>query len=586
MKRLNHLTRLTVITLSSVLLLSACSQSDSESKNTNTEGNQTPDKKFEPIAPSVVIGNEDIDRAAKAIDETGFMQHVNILASDEYEGRAPSTPGGKKTVEYLEAQYQQLGLKPAFGNSYRQAVELNEITVTNSPALSIEYKSGESHSLAYKEKSIVFTSRATETSSIQDSQLVFVGYGVVAPEYGWDDYQGIDMNGKTAVILVNDPGFRNPDGGLFGGRAMTYYGRWTYKFEEAARQGAAGAIVIHEDQAAGYPWEVVSGSWSGAQYSLYTSDGNAGNLAVESWMTQGSAEHMFTTLGLNFGKLVEQAGSNRFRAIPLDANASTSLQLTSKKSQSYNVGGYIEGRGRPDEIFIYTAHWDHIGLKPDDTKEDVIYNGAQDNATGTAALLEMAQAYQALPAAPARSVMFLAVTAEESGLLGSKHYSEQPAFAMNKTVAGINMDGMATYGETDDIVVVGYGNSQMDDYLRAVSTTQGREVVPEPTPEKGYFYRSDHFNLAKKGVPMLYAESGIKARGKPEGWGEEAANGYLKDRYHKPADEVHAAWDNGGILQDMNAHFRIGMAISNSNDWPKWTEGNEFRAIREASMPQ
>ena len=581
-----NLLRLITITFIGAFSVSGCMQSDSEQESSKDGVKETTAKKFEPATPSIIIGIADIDKAAVEIDEAEFMQHVNILSSDEFEGRAPSTPGGKKTVEYLEKQYKQLGLKPAFDGSYRQAVELNEITVTNAPAVAIEFKDGELHSLPYKEKSIVFTSRATENSNIENSQLVFVGYGVVAPEYGWDDYRDIDMTGKTAVILVNDPGFRNPEGKLFGGRAMTYYGRWTYKFEEAARQGAAAAIVVHEDEAAGYPWEVVSGSWSGAQYSLYTSDGNAGNLAIESWMTQGSAEQMFSKLGLDYGQLVEQAGSNRFKAMPLDAKASASLQLTSKKSLSYNVGGYIEGRGRPDEIFIYTAHWDHIGLKPDDSKEDVIYNGAQDNATGTAALLEMAQAYKALPAAPARSVMFLAVTAEESGLLGSKYYAEHPAFAMNMTVAGINMDGMATYGETDDIVVVGYGNSQMDDYLRAVSATQGREVVPEPTPEKGYFYRSDHFNLAKKGVPMLYAEAGIKARGKPEGWGEAAANEYTKERYHKPADEVHATWDNGGILQDMNAHFRIGMAISNSNDWPQWAEGNEFRAIREASSPQ
>ena len=282
--------------------------------------------------------------------------------------------------------------------------------------------------------------------------------------------------------------------------------------------------------------------------------------------------------------MVQLAGQKEFNATPLPATASADLQLTSRKSTSYNVGALIKGAQRPDEIFIYTAHWDHIGNKPDDSGEDTIYNGAQDNATGTTALLEVAQAFKALPAPVERSVMFLAVTAEESGLLGSKHYSENPAFPMNKTVAGINMDGMSTAGATDDIVVVGFGNSEMDDFLKTAAEGQGRRLVAEPTPEKGYFYRSDHFNLAKKGVPMLYAEAGEEVRGKPEGFGKQAAEQYLKERYHKPADEVHEGWDNGGILQDMNAHFRIGVAISNSNDWPQWAEGNEFRAIREASL--
>ena len=516
------------------------------------------------------------------------MQHVNILASDEFEGRAPSTPGGRKTVEYLEQQFKAVGLTPPFtgpdGPSYRQGVELTELTVTNAPALTLSFAEGETQSLPYKEQSMVFTSRVVDTSALDQSQLVFVGYGVVAPEYGWDDYAGVDMNGKTAVILVNDPGYRAPDGELFKGRTMTYYGRWTYKYEEAARQGAAGAIIVHEFGAAGYPWEVVSGSWSGAQYALFTEDGNMGNLAVESWITQGAAENLFSRLGMNYQELVQQAGQPGFKPVELDAQASTMLELTSRKSESYNVGGLIEGRERPDELFIYTAHWDHMGIKPNDQSEDVIFNGAQDNATGTSALIEIAQAFNALPQAPERSVMFLAVTAEESGLLGSKHYADNPAFPMAKTVGGINMDGLSTIGATDDVVVVGYGNSQMDDYLRTVSDTMGREVVREPTPEKGFFYRSDHFNLAKKGVPMLYAKAGIKVRGKPDGWGKEASTRYTIERYHKPADEVHEGWDNGGILQDMETHFRIGVAISDSDDWPQWSAGNEFEAIRIASQ--
>lgn len=578
---MKEITRLGLITVaSSMLFLQACEQ--------NTSGQNALDETdaaTELAAPlAATIDAAAIELAAGQIDETDFMRHVNTLASDEFEGRAPATAGGEKTVSYIESEFKKLGLKPGFAGSYRQAVPLMELNVTNNPPLVLNHKDGSSASLAYKEGSVVFTSRTGDASEIKDSGLVFVGYGVVAPEYGWNDYAGIDMAGKTAVILVNDPGFRTPDGELFKGNTMTYYGRWTYKFEEAARQGAAGAIIVHEDKAAGYPWEVVSGSWSGPQYNLFAEDGNVGNLAVESWITQPAAEKLFSNNGLNYAAMVTKAGQPGFAPIALASTASSRLETTSRKSDSYNVGGYIEGSVRPEELFIYTGHWDHLGVKSVAEGEDAIFNGAQDNATGIAALFEMAQAFKALPQAPERSVMFLAVTAEESGLLGSKQYAEDPAFAMNKTVAGINIDAMSTAGATDDIVVVGYGNSQMDDYLNAVATEQNRVLVAEPTPEKGYFYRSDHFNLAKKGVPMLYAEAGMNVRGKPAGYGDAEAKRYLAERYHKAADEVHPEWDNGGIMQDLYAHFRIGVAISNSNDWPTWSEGNEFKAIREASQ--
>lgn len=532
---------------------------------------------------------EAIAVAAKQLDEAGFMAHVNTLASDEFEGRAPSTPGGEKTVSYLEKSFANLGLTPPFsdaqGNkSYRQPVKLMELTVTNSPSVTFTHADGSSNELVYKEDSVAFTSRSNARSEISGSELVFVGYGVVAPEYGWNDYAGLDMTGKTAVILVNDPGYRTPEGDLFKGRAMTYYGRWTYKYEEAARQGAAGAIIVHEDGAAGYPWEVVSGSWSGAQYKLFTEDGNAGNVAVEAWITQPAAEELFAKNGLDYQAMVAKATAPGFTPIAMTSKASSSLELTSRESVSYNVAAVIEGSKRADEAFIYTAHWDHLGIKPDNEGEDKIFNGAQDNATGTAALLEIAQAFKALPQAPERSVIFVAVTAEESGLLGSEQYATAPAFPMANTIAGINIDAMSTMGETDDIVVVGYGNSEMDDYLKDVARTQGREVVPEPTPEKGFFYRSDHFNLAKKGVPMLYAEAGLKVRNQAPDYGEKESARYLAERYHKAADEVHPEWDNGGVLQDLNAHFQIGVTISDSDARPEWSEGNEFKAIRDASL--
>lgn len=573
----------TALLVFTCLAVWACEPAKEESKPEPASRAET-----EILKATKLINDAAIDEAAKQIDEVGFMQHVITLASDDFAGRAPSTPGGEKTVSYLENEFKKLGLEPAFNNtsgkSYRQPVELMEITVTNSPALTLTHDDETQDTLPYKESSIVFTSRTGEKSEIVDSELVFVGYGVVAPEYGWNDYDGLDMSGKTAVILVNDPGYRKPDGDLFKGLAMTYYGRWTYKYEEAARQGAAGAIVVHEDGAAGYPWEVVSGSWSGAQYNLFSEDGNQGNLAVESWITEAAAQNLFAKSDLDYKEMVNRATLPGFKPVSLKSKVTSKLELTSRKSRSYNVGAVIPGRERADELFIYTAHWDHLGVKEVAEGDDAIFNGAQDNATGTSSLIEIAQAFKALPKAPERSVMFLAVTAEESGLLGSKQYAEDPAFPMNKTVAGINIDGMATIGATDDIVVVGYGNSQMDDYLKAVAIPQGRELVPEPTPEKGYFYRSDHFNLAKKGVPMLYAEAGLKVRKKPADYGQQETDRYLAERYHKAADQVHAEWDNGGILQDLNAHFRIGVTISDSNEWPQWTDGNEFKAIREASL--
>ncbi len=528
--------------------------------------------------------NSTVDQAAQQIDEREFMQHVAVLASDEFEGRAPATPGGIKTVEYLESAFKSLGLEPAFGESYRQALSLLELNITNAPALSIKHFDGSTDELPYKDSSVVFTSHNQAKVELNDSELVFVGYGIVAPEYGWNDYEGIDMTGKTAVILVNDPGYRQPRGELFKGLTMTYYGRWTYKYEEAARQGAAGAIVIHETGAAGYPWAVVSGSWSGPQYSLAESAGDKTSLKMEAWIKQDAAQALFSKNGLDYVALVERASRGELKPIPINSSVSVDMKLASRTSDSFNVGAVLKGRSRPEENFIYTAHWDHLGIKEVPEGRDAIFNGAQDNATGTAALLELAQAFKALPQAPERSVLFLAVTAEESGLLGSQAYAQAPAFPMNKTVAGINFDSMSTIGAADDVVVIGYGNSEMDDYLRQAVKSQNREVVPESTPEKGFFYRSDHFNLAKKGVPMLYAKSGEKIRDKPKGYGVKQSNKYIYERYHKASDEVHAEWDNGGIMQDLDAHFRIGVMISDSNDWPQWSAGNEFKAIRKASL--
>ncbi len=535
-------------------------------------------------------GAADLDFAAQQIDEDSLMRRITIMASDEFGGRAPATPGGLKTVEFIEEEFFKIGLKPAFGEgeqaSYRQPVGLIEQTVTNKPSLFIDYADGSREELAYAENSIAWSPIEQEAAKLESSELVFVGYGVVAPEYNWNDYAGIDMTGKTAVILVNDPGYRATTPELFKGKTMTYYGRWTYKYEEAARQGAAGAIVVHETDAAGYGWDVVSGSWSGAQYMLDAKDSTEPKLQVAAWTSREAAQRIMAKNGLDYSALVERAGLPGFKAVSLSTSVSAALEMTSTRSVSYNVAGILEGKQRPDEAFIYTAHWDHLGTKPNVDGNDKIFNGAQDNATGVAGLMEMAEAFRALPEQPDRSVLFLAVTAEESGLLGSAQYGEDPAVPMHKTVAGINSDSIPTYGETDDIVVIGYGNSEMDQYLAEVASTQGRVLVPEPTPEKGFFYRSDHFNLAKHGVPMLYAKAGTQVRGQPDGFGAEASARYIADRYHKPGDEVHADWNNGAVLQDLKANFMIGAKLSNSNDWPEWSQGSEFKAIRDASLSQ
>ncbi len=525
-----------------------------------------------------------LSKAQITFDQDNYLKHVKTLASDEFGGRAPATPGGELTVSYLEDTFEALGLKPAFaGDSYRQPVTLMVLTAAENTSLLLKTQTGQQTSLAYKNDMMAWTRRSVAEASITDSELVFVGYGVVAPEYNWDDYADLDMSGKTAVILVNDPGYLSGDDDFFNGKAMTYYGRWTYKFEEAARQGAAGAIIIHQTDAAGYPWGVVSGSWSGPQYHLLDAGDNR-LVQIEGWITEDSANELFINAGLNLESLAEQARKPGFMPVSLNTSASITLNNTMEQSDSYNVGAIISGSKNPDEYFIYTAHWDHMGTDESNTTSDNIYNGAVDNATGTAALLELARVFSSQPQRPERSVLFLAVTAEESGLLGSAAYVENPPIPLNNTVAGINMDGMSVYGASNDVVVIGWEASELQDYLQRAANTQGRELVREPTPEKGFFYRSDHFNFAKKGVPMMYAEAGNDIRGKGMEWGKEQQQDYTANRYHKPGDEYDENWDVSGIFQDLEMNYLVAQEILNSDDWPEWRPGNEFRKIREQSL--
>ena len=530
--------------------------------------------------------NEILEPTVEAASETSEIeamlhQHISVLASDEFEGRAPATPGEEKTINYLQSEFEALGIDPGNGDSYFQSVSVTEITTANDAVLTF---SGSNYDveLEYATEMIVGSQQQIPTTSIVDSELVFVGYGVVAPERDWNDYAGIDVVGKTVVILVNDPGYATQDPDVFNGNAMTYYGRWTYKYEEAARQGAAGALIVHETGPAGYGWEVVSGSWSGPQIGLQADNLNSDKNDIEGWLTLNSAEALFAGAGLNYQQLKATAAQPGFTAVPLgDVTASVAIQNSVRTSLSQNVIAMIPGTERPTETIIYTAHWDHLGVNAE-ILGDNIYNGAADNATGTAALLAMAKMHADAGPAP-RSVVFLAVTAEESGLLGSRWYTEHPVFPLATTVANINIDVLNTYGPMHDIVVVGNGSSELEAYLEEAATAQGRHLVEEPNPERGYYYRSDHFNFAKAGVPALYAESGEDSVEFGKKWGAEQAQDYNENRYHAPSDEYDPNWNLEGAAQDILLYFDVASKLSRESSFPNWLEGNEFKGIRDAT---
>ncbi|HLU24918.1 MAG TPA: M28 family metallopeptidase, partial [Longimicrobiales bacterium] len=422
------------------------------------------------------------------------------------------------------------------------------------------------------------------------SEIVFVGYGVVAPEYGWDDYKDVDVRGKTILMLVNDPAVPDPadpsrlDPNVFRGDAMTYYGRWTYKYEIASEKGAAAAIVIHETGPAGYPWEVVAGSWGGENFTIAGSTG-PDRVQVEAWITEAKARELLAAAGQDFDALKQAAVQRDFRPVTLNATADFRVRTTTREVQSRNVIAKLEGSdpARRDEYVIYTAHWDHLGK--DETREgDQIFNGALDNATGTAGLIEIAEAFTQLPEPPARSVLFLAVTAEEQGLLGAKHYAENPLYPLERTLANINMDGLNQWGRTRDVVVIGYGNSTLDDILAQEAESQGRVLAPDAEPEKGFYYRSDHFEFAKKGVPALFTDGGVQYIGKPEGWAQAKSDEYTMNDYHKPSDEVKPDWDLSGAVEDLQLLFRVGYRVAQGTTWPEWFPGTEFRPVREAML--
>jgi Zn-dependent M28 family amino/carboxypeptidase len=531
----------------------------------------------------------DIQAALESITADRLMEHITVLSDDKFEGRAPGTQGEELTVAYLEEQFRGLGLQP--GNpdgTYVQQVPLVGITTKSAASFRVNGKSISPRPLR---DYVAMTRRVVPSVDVKGSELVFVGYGVVAPEYDWDDYKGLDVRGKTIVMLVNDPAVPDPanpgklDPAVFKGDAMTYYGRWTYKYEIAAEKGAAAAIIVHETGPAGYPWEVVSGSWGAENFDIKPADGNMGRAAVEGWITTDMAKQLFAAAGQDFDKLKAAATRRDFQPVPLKGTADFKLTNTMREVSSRNVVAKLEGSDPTarEEYVVYTAHWDHLG-KDDALEGDQIYNGALDNASGTAGLIEVARAYTQLPKAPARSILFLAVTAEEQGLLGAKYYANEPLYPLAKTLANINMDGINQWGRTEDIVIVGYGNSTLDDILEAEAAARGRVIVPDPEPEKGFFYRSDHFEFAKQGVPALYVDAGTRFVGKPEGYGDEKRAEYTANDYHKPSDEIKPDWDLSGAVEDFQLLFLVGHNVATGDRYPEWKPGTEFRAIREAML--
>ena len=522
----------------------------------------------------------------KQISPTRILENIKVLSSDEYEGRAPASRGETLSTGYIEEQFKKAGVKP--GNpdgSYAQKVPLVGITAAPTAELTFTTAtSGQRQTLRYAEDFVAWTKRMQSEITV-DAGVVFVGYGVVAPEYRWDDFKGVDVKGKVIVVLINDPPVPDPndpsklDERTFKGRAMTYYGRWTYKFEEAAAKGALACLIVHQTGPAGYPWGVVRSSNTGELFSLVAADRGMSRCAAEGWLTYDKAKALFTLAGKDFDALEKAAATREFQPVDLNVKASLVLHNTIRNIDSRNVVGKVVGSDPRlrDNYVIYTAHWDHLGIGPE-VNGDKIYHGAVDNASGVAGLLELSDVYAHLQPHPRRSVLFLAVTAEEKGLLGSQYYAEHPLYPLSKTVAEINMDGMNVLGPTRDIEIIGLGQSTLDDLVSAVAAEQGRTVKPDAEPEKGFYFRSDHFSFAKQGVPALDLNSGVDFIGKPDGWGLQMRHKYTTEDYHKPSDQIKPYWDLSGAVEDLTLLGEVGYSVANADAVPVWKAGSEFKA--------
>ena len=568
--------RATTLSLA-LLALCACTPRGDQQASTDPQADAA-----KPVADAAAAGSHAFQ---DAIDAGDFAEHVQHLASDAFGGRGPGSDGEEKTVEYIKAQFARIGLQPGNGSDWFQTVPMVETTADESTALNLTV-AGAPQVLEFGNDMVIGTRTGQAQVSIKDSGLVFVGYGVDAPEQKWNDYAGVDVKGKTVVMLVNDPGFHAKDARLFDGKRMTYYGRWTYKFEEAARKGAAAALIIHDTEGASYGWDVVKNSWSGAQYDLPAKDDPAPRVPAQGWITTEAATALLKAAGQDLGKLRAAANKRGFKPVPLDATLSLDLKSTTAEKSSRNVVGLLPGSETPDEAIVYMAHWDHLGTHEGETGGDNIYNGAVDNATGVAGILEIAEAFRKAKAPPKRSILFLAVTLEESGLLGSKYYVAHPVIPLDKTVAVFNLDALSPVGVARDITVVGQGSSQLEDLLKPVLDGQKRKPVGETNTAAGYYFRSDHFNFAKAGVPALYIDSGTDLVEGGQAAGDAAGKDYTDNRYHKPGDQYDpATWKLDGIIQDLGVVASLGTTLANDGQWPNWYEGNPFKAARDALRP-
>jgi Zn-dependent M28 family amino/carboxypeptidase len=514
------------------------------------------------------------------IDETVFRNHVRVLASDDFEGRKPGTPGEEKTVAYLVEQFRKVGLKPGNGDSYLQQVPMIESIAGADATLSIAGHNG-TLTLAYGKDMVIWSKRGLPQAELRRSELVFMGYGIVAPEYAWNDYADVDVHGKTVVVLVNDPGYGTKDPKVFRGGTMTYYGRWAYKIEEAARQGAAGVLLVHDADAAGYGWSVIQNTWAGAQLDLATADGKAaGRAAIEGWIQNDAARALFSAAGLDFAAGTAAAARPGFKAIPMGLHVDATLHSSVRQFTSANVIAQLPGAGRRREYVVYSAHWDHLGRDPARSGHN-IFNGAVDDATGVAGLLTLAQSFIRTQPAADRSIVFLALTGGESGLLGSQYYVENPVLPLRETAAVLNLDTLRNGGPTRDLTIFGSGNTDLEEQARAVALLQGRTVTPEPTPEHGLYFRSDGFSFATAGVPVLYAKAGLDDTARGPNWGRAQLDEYMALRYHQPADQYSASWNVRGALDDLTLYYEVGNRVARSRRFPHWYPTSEFRVSRD-----
>jgi Zn-dependent M28 family amino/carboxypeptidase len=516
-----------------------------------------------------------------AFNPDTLRRDITVLAADSLIGRKPFTAGETKAINYLQKRFAEVGLEPGNGGSYLQDVPMVNIETKADSVMQVQSAKG-NFQLKGLDDYVIWTEKTDSVINLKNDELVFAGYGVNAPERGWNDYAGLDVKGKIVMVLVNDPGY-GIDSSLFKGDTMTYYGRWTYKFEEAARQGAKGCLVIHNTKAASYPFSVAQNNWNGSHLHLDDRGKKTSYCDVVGWISEPASTKLLNAAGYD-STLYIRAAQKGFKGVALKEKVTTSMKVVATYNQSHNVIGKITGAKHPDEYIIYSAHWDHLGIGKADETGDSIYNGALDNASATAGLLQLAKAFKSLKTKPERTIIFLSVTAEEQGLWGSAYYAQNPIYPVKKTLANINMDGLNNVGKTKDIIIVGPGQSDLEFDLKEAAQKTDRYTSYETHPEAGYYYRSDHFNFAKVGIPSLYTSHGVDVIGKGKEFGKQQEDDYREKHYHRPSDQITSDWKLDGAIDDLQLLFMVGKQVAQKEAWPAWKEGSEFKKFRNQSM--